>query len=124
MAWLGTAVSLGFVVGPAIGGTLARTDLHFTVRYGHFLIDSFSIPFFAAAFLGLLTLFAAPHWLPESLPAQVPRTTGEAPKTDWRRLVRSLGPLLGLVLTGASLIAVALGIGWKTTDRQREAKLA
>lgn len=37
MAWLGTAVSLGFVVGPALGGTLSRRDLHFIARYGHFI---------------------------------------------------------------------------------------
>ena len=100
MAWLGTAVSLGFVVGPALGGRLSRTDLHFSARYGHFLIDSFSVPFFVAAFLGLLTLFAALRWLPESLPAHAPRAAGEATETDWRRRARSLGPLLGLALVG------------------------
>ena len=98
MAWLGTAVSLGFVVGPALGGTLSRRDLHFTASYGHLTLDSFSIPFFAAAALGLIALFAAMRWLPESLPAYAPRATGEATKTDWRGLARSLGPLLGLAL--------------------------
>jgi len=98
MAWLGTAVSLGFVVGPALGGTLSRRDLHFTASYGHFLIDSFSVPFFAAAFLGLLTLFAAMRWLPESLPTYAPRALSK--KTDWRRLAQRLGPLLGLGLVG------------------------
>lgn len=98
MAWLGTAVSLGFVVGPALGGILSRRNLHFTARYGHFMIDSFSVPFFAAAFLGVLTLFAAMRWLPESLPAHRPRVGGEETKTDWRGLARSLGALLGLAL--------------------------
>lgn len=106
MAWLGTAVSLGFVVGPALGGTLSRGDLHFTARYGHFMIDSFSVPFFAAAFLGLLTLFAAMRWLPESLPAPAPRSSGEETETDWRRLARSLGPLLGLALVGQFGLAI------------------
>ncbi len=100
MAWLGTAVSLGFVVGPALGGTLSRRDLHFTARYGHFMVDSFSVPFFAAAFLGLLTLFAAMRWLPESLRARAPRAAAEEPETEWRRLARGLGPLLGLALVG------------------------
>ena len=104
MAWLGTAVSLGFVVGPALGGILSRTDLHFTARYGHFLIDSFSVPFFAAAFLGLLTLFAAMHWLPESLSAHALRAAGE--ETDWRRLARNLAPLLGLALVGQFGLAI------------------
>ncbi len=100
MAWLGTATSLGFVVGPAIGGLLSRRDLHFTARYGHFMMDSFSVPFFTAAFLGLLILFAAIRWLPESLPAHAPRAVAEETRTGWRRLARSLGPLLGLALVG------------------------
>jgi DHA1 family multidrug resistance protein-like MFS transporter len=106
MAWLGTAVSLGFVVGPALGGILSRRDLHFTARYGHFMIDSFSVPFFAAAFLGLLTLFAAIRWLPESLQAYASRVAGEETETDWRRLARSLGPLLGLALVGQLGLAI------------------
>ena len=68
MAGFGTAVSLGLVVGPALGGLLSRTDLYFTARYGHFPIDGFSVPLFAAALLGPLTLLAAMRWLPESLP--------------------------------------------------------
>lgn len=104
MAWLGTAVSLGFVVGPALGGMLSRTDLHFTARYGHFLIDSFSVPFFAAAFLGLLTLFAAMRWLPESLSAHAPLAAGE--EADWRRLARNLAPLLSLALVGQFGLAI------------------
>ncbi len=106
MAWFGTAVSLGFVVGPALGGTLSRRDLHFTARYGHFLIDSFSVPFFAAAALGLLTLFATMRWLSESLPAHAPRPAGEETETDWRRPARSLGPLLSLALAGQFGLAI------------------
>ena len=100
MAWLGTAVSLGFVVGPALGGTLSRRDLHFTARYGHFMVDSFSVPFFAAAALGLLTLIAAMRWLPESMATDAPRTGREG--ADWR----SLGPLLGLTLIGQFGLAI------------------
>ena len=106
MAWLGTAVSLGFVVGPALGGTLSRRDLHFTARYGHFMIDSFSVPFFAAALLGLLALFAGMWWLQESLPEPVPRAVGEETGTEWRKLVRSYGPLLGLALIGQFGLAI------------------
>lgn len=109
MAWLGTAVSLGFVVGPALGGTLSRRDLHFTARFGHFMVDSFSVPFFAAAFLGLLTLFAAMRWLPESLRAPAPPAAAEEPETEWQRLARSLGPLLGLALVGQFGLALFEG---------------
>jgi len=106
MAWLGTAASLGFVVGPALGGALARRDLHFTVRYGHLMIDSFSIPFFAAAVLGLCTLAAAIRWLPESLSTQAPRSISAEADPDWRTLARSLGPLLGLALVAQFALAM------------------
>ena len=106
MAWLGTATSLGFVVGPALGGILSRRDLHFTARYWHFLIDSFSIPFFTAAALGLLTFFAALRWLPESLPATALRAKSKGREEgDWRRLANTLRPLLGLVLVAQFALA-------------------
>ena len=106
MAWLGTAASLGVVVGPALGGLLSRRDWHFNWSVGHFKVDSFSIPFFAAALLGLLTLFAAMRWLPESLPKTSLHDTNsakdksETAKTDWWTLVKTLFPLLGLTLAG------------------------
>ena len=106
MAWLGTAASLGFVVGPALGGVLARRDFHFTARYGHLMIDGFSIPFFAAAVLGLCTLAAAIRWLPESLSTQAPRSRSEETDPDWRTLGRSLGPLLGLALVAQFALAM------------------
>ena len=104
MAWFGTATSLGFVVGPALGGLLARRDLHVTARYGHMMIDGFSIPFFAAAALGLVTLAAAIRWLPESLPAHARESASTEP--GLRIMVRSLGPLLGLALAAQFALAM------------------
>ncbi len=109
MAWLGTAVSLGFVVGPALGGLLSRRDLHFTVRFWCFMLDSFSVPFFAAAFLGLLTLFAAMRLLPESLSAHIQQSADDETATDWRKLSTELGPLLGLALIGQFGLAIFEG---------------
>ena len=106
MAWLGTATSLGVVVGPALGGTLARRDLHFNLRYGHLMVDSFSIPFFAAALLGLLTLFIAMRRLKESLPSRSPHARSGESKPDWRRLGRALRPLLGLAVVAQFALAV------------------
>lgn len=100
MAWLGTATSLGVVVGPALGGLLARTDWHFRLSYGHLVLDSFSIPFFAAAFLGFITLLAAWRWLPESLRETSSGAAPERTKTDWWPLIKALSPLLALTLTG------------------------
>lgn len=107
MAWLGTAASLGVVVGPALGGLLSRRDWHVDLSAaGHFKIDSFSIPFFVAAFLGLLTLIAAVQWLPETVSktwGQETKSaiiTNEKMKTDWRTLLKALSPLLALTLAG------------------------
>ncbi len=106
MALLGTAVSLGVVVGPAFGGLLSRQDWHFNWRIGHFMIDSFSVPFFMAAFLGLLTLFAALRWLRESLPKTLVQDTNKETKMDWRRLIKNLSPLLALALAGQFALAI------------------
>jgi hypothetical protein len=45
MAWLYTTVSFGVITGPALGGMLPRNDLHLDLRFGRFMVDSFSIPF-------------------------------------------------------------------------------
>ena len=106
MAWLGTAASLGVVVGPALGGLLSRRDWHLNWSTAHFKVDGFSTPFFAAALLGVLTLLAALRWLPESMPAASGRNTNPAEvasdqaTADWRSLLKTLWPLLALTLTG------------------------
>ena len=106
MAWLGTAASLGVVVGPALGGLLSQRDWHFNWSAGHLKVDSFSTPFFAAALLGLLTVIAALRWLPESLPKTSTQDKNPAKNTiengrpDWRALVKTLSPLLALTLAG------------------------
>lgn len=46
MAWLASSISLGIVVGPALGAFLSQLDLHLSYRLGHFSIDGFSLPFF------------------------------------------------------------------------------
>ena len=72
MALLGTAVSLGVVVGPALGGGLAQTGWELRSGSGATLIASFAVPFLAAALLGLVALVAAFAWLPESQRAGPP----------------------------------------------------
>jgi len=115
MAWLGTAVSLGVVVGVALGGLLSRRDWHFNWSVGHFKVDSFSIPFFAAALLGVLTLFAAMRWLPESMPktsapdANLATGMREKTKAEWRTLVKTLSPLLALTLAGQFALTIFEG---------------
>lgn len=102
MAWLGTAASLGVVVGPVLGSLLSWRDWHFNWSTGHLKVDSFSTPFFAAAFLGLLTLLAALRWLPETSAQDTnpAKDMHEDAKMDWRTLVKILSPLLALTLAG------------------------
>jgi DHA1 family multidrug resistance protein-like MFS transporter len=104
MASLGTATSLGFVVGPGLGGILARRGLHFSGRYWCFMLDSFTIPFLAAAAVALLALFAAMRWLPESLTTYVPNSARR--ETDWRSLARNLAPFLGMALIAQFALAI------------------
>ena len=96
MAWLGTAISLGAVAGPALGGLTAWRSLHLYSRFGHFMVDSFSIPFFAAAALTFLTFIAASRWLPESLPAQPRSISHNSLSTSGLDLSRRIWPLLAL----------------------------
>ena len=81
MAWLGSAVGLGIVVGPALGAFLSRRDLHLTYRFWHFAIDGFSVPFFGGALLSILAIIGAILWLPE--PNKQP--LGELPIEQTRR---------------------------------------
>jgi DHA1 family tetracycline resistance protein-like MFS transporter len=53
---IGAAFGLGFIIGPAVGGTLS--------------VLGFSVPAFAAAGLSLLNLLSVFAWLPESLTAE------------------------------------------------------
>lgn len=66
MAWLGAASSFGAVVGPALGGVLARTGSEVRTPSGIVLVSSFSIPFLAAAMLALAAMLGVLAWLPES----------------------------------------------------------
>jgi DHA1 family multidrug resistance protein-like MFS transporter len=106
MAWLGTTVSLGVVVGLALGGLTTRKDLHLRGEFGHLRIDGFSIPFFLAATLMLLTFFAAMAWLPESLKLRSIPDANAVKATDWKESARKIGPLLGLSVAGHFGLAI------------------
>ena len=110
MAWLGTATSLGVIVGPALGGLLSRRDWHVTASIGHLRVDGFSTPFFAAALLGLLALPAAWRWLPETLTSTSAQPeVGTLPaerQRSWSALVRVLAPFLLLTIAGQLSLAM------------------
>jgi len=73
------------------------------------MVDSFSTPFFGAAFLGFLTLLAAIRWLPESLNSRQALVSKGAMKKDWRTLVKGLRPLLALALAGQLALTIFEG---------------
>lgn len=86
MAWMGSAAGLGVMIGPALGGWLAETNFAGTVRFGYFVFDAFSLPFFTAGGLALIALIAILVWLPESL----------GHKSDMSGMTS--GPVLSLIL--------------------------
>jgi DHA1 family multidrug resistance protein-like MFS transporter len=98
MAWEGTAVSLGVVFGPAFGGLLARSDLQLRMGSDRLIIPAFSVPFFAAALLALLTLPVVIRWLPESMPSTSSFKPEKQSTKTWRDLAIQLWPLLALAL--------------------------
>jgi len=59
MAWAGTAVSIGVIIGPVISGLLIESDLHIWIKSLHLNLDRFSVPFFVLALVGLASLLAA-----------------------------------------------------------------
>ena len=101
MAWLGTAVSLGVIAGPALGGLLVRRDFHWRTGLGHLEVTGFSLPFLASAALALLALLAAVRWLPESRPGAT-QSDGERGRGTLRRALaqRELRLLLALGAAG------------------------
>lgn len=66
MGMMGTAVGLGFIVGPSLGGLLARADWP-------------QFPFFVGAGLSLLNFLMALVWLPESHRQRAAASAGPPP---------------------------------------------
>lgn len=97
MAWMGTALSLGFFAGPVLSGLLARRTWHLGAGSGHLVFDGFSIPFFAAAGLALATLPLVFVWLSESLETSRTPEDVRSP-VRWAALGLRLKDVLALVL--------------------------
>jgi len=95
MALVGTAASLGAIVGPAFGGLTTREDLHFTFGLFDLKIENYAPPFFLAAALMFITFLVAFRWLPESLSSRLANTVTDRP-LNWKKLGKPLLLLLGL----------------------------
>ncbi len=98
MGWLGGAVSLGVVVGPALGGLLFQDAGDLLASLGLPAVRPVSVPFLAASGLAILTLLAAFFWLPESLRATAVAEAGPSAAFRLRPMLRRLGVVLGLSL--------------------------
>jgi len=105
MAWRNTAISLGVVVGPAMSGFLALSDIHIDLKTEHLVFDGFSVPFFAAAGLALATVPAVLRWLPESL-SSTPRAAEARHGRWWFDLGEKLKGLMLLVFVSAFALAL------------------
>lgn len=66
---IGAAFGLGFVIGPAIGGTVSNWGVTADIVAGWGL-SRFAAPAFAAVLLSLINLIGVIFWLPESLPKE------------------------------------------------------
>ncbi|HEY70182.1 MAG TPA: major facilitator superfamily domain-containing protein 9 [Anaerolineae bacterium] len=89
---IGAAFGVGFIFGPALGGSLSAGG-------------NYALPAFAAAGLAALNLVGVLIWLPESLPPENRTTLKEKirPKVSLGELINALrrpcvGPLLSVVL--------------------------
>ncbi len=102
MAWLGSAIGLGVVVGPMMGAWLSKLDWPLTCDWGHFYLDDFSVPFFAAALLGMVALFSALTWLEESVARRDKESVElkSGAKVRLRSIRESYGKLLSLSFLG------------------------
>ncbi|GBE01055.1 MAG TPA: MFS transporter [Nitrospirae bacterium] len=108
MAWLGSAIGLGVVTGPALGAYLSRLDWHMEYRFGRFFVNDFSIPFFAAAILAVIALLATMRFLPESIrmpgrephQKQSPNNSASHPDIGWKVIRKSFLDLLVLSFLG------------------------
>jgi DHA1 family tetracycline resistance protein-like MFS transporter len=87
---IGAAFGIGFIVGPAVGGSLGAIDVR--------------LPFYAAAALSLVNALYGLLVLPESLPADRRR------RVDWRRAnpLASLAGLARLKSVGALVVVIGL----------------
>lgn len=98
MAWAGTAISAGVIVGPGISGVLVENDLHFWLRSFHLSFQRFSVPFVLLAIVGLVAFMGVLFFI-ENVKPQVknlPTKVSIFPKGKWR-LFREL-LLLSLIL--------------------------
>jgi DHA1 family multidrug resistance protein-like MFS transporter len=94
MGKLGAAMALGVILGPGVGGWLAR--------------DSLSLPFFIASGMAVLSLLLILIFLPESLPQDKIEDTEKVKPIQIKDLWRALFSEIGILLLMVMLFSFAL----------------
>jgi DHA1 family multidrug resistance protein-like MFS transporter len=94
MGVIGAAMGVGMVLGPGIGGSLAKTNL--------------SLPFFVAAALSLLAMILILIILPESLAKEERQTDQKISGPSFRYLWKALMGPMGFLLLLAFIVSFAL----------------
>jgi DHA1 family tetracycline resistance protein-like MFS transporter len=100
LGMIGAAFGLGFIVGPAIGGSLANWP-YATSAFATVGLSRYGVPALAAALLAALNLLAVLLWLPESLPPEERARLARSPRAAftarclWQCITR---PLFGALL--------------------------
>jgi DHA1 family tetracycline resistance protein-like MFS transporter len=69
LGMIGAAFGTGFIIGPALGGTLSNWPV-LTVGFESVGLSRYTVPAFVALLLSILNLIGVVLWLPESLTAE------------------------------------------------------
>jgi DHA1 family tetracycline resistance protein-like MFS transporter len=80
LGMIGAAFGLGFIVGPAMGGTLANWD-YATSAFVSLGLSRYAVPAFVAAGLSAMNLLAVVLWLPESLSPEARSQIAGSPRS-------------------------------------------
>lgn len=106
-AWMTAATTLGFLVGPLLGGWLAGIEIGILTENES--EGSFSAPFFTAAAGGAVIWLAVWYWLPALSPStRAVATSQREPPAPRSVNVLLLLALLGMFGLGAFEVAIAL----------------
>jgi DHA1 family tetracycline resistance protein-like MFS transporter len=80
LGMIGAAFGMGFIIGPAMGGTLSNWG-YATSVFATFGLSRYAVPAFVATALSALNLLGVILWLPESLPPEKRALMANHPRT-------------------------------------------
>jgi DHA1 family tetracycline resistance protein-like MFS transporter len=80
LGMIGAAFGMGFIIGPAMGGTLSNWG-YATSAFATFGLSRYAVPAFVATALSALNLLGVILWLPESLPPEKRALMANHPRT-------------------------------------------